>query len=80
MFSLSASLALAYSLTQRLKQQYAAAFGASTFSRFTFIIPDFGDYAGDFQITSLEYAGEYNGEATYSMSFESAGAVGFTAA
>ena len=31
-----------------------AAFGASSFSRFTFIIPDFGDYAGDFQVTSLE--------------------------
>jgi len=56
------------------------AFGASTFERYTFIIPDFGDYAGDFQLTSLEYAGEYNGEATYSMSFESAGAVAFTAA
>ena len=57
-----------------------AAFGASSFSRFTFIIPDFGDYAGDFQVTSLEYAGEYNGEATYSMSFESSGACNFTAA
>ena len=57
-----------------------AAFGASSFSRFTFIIPDFGDYAGDFQLTSLEYAGEYNGEATYSMTFESSGAIAFTAA
>lgn len=56
------------------------AFGAATFSRFTFIIPDFGDYAGDFQVTTLEYAGEYNGEATYSMAFESSGACGFTPA
>ena len=30
-----------------------------------------------FQITSLEYAGEYNGEATYSVSLESAGAITF---
>ena len=43
----------------------------AAFESFEFIIPNLGTYTGAFQITSLEYAGEYNGEATYSMSFES---------
>ena len=51
----------------------------AAFETFQFIIPALGAYAGLFQITSLEYAGEYNGEVTYSMSFESAGHIAFTA-
>jgi len=58
----------------------SAALGATTFQTFTFIIPDLGSYAGTFQVTSLEYAGEYNGEATYSFSLESSGAIAFSAA
>jgi TP901-1 family phage major tail protein len=49
----------------------------AAFTTFEFAIPDLGTYTGAFQITSLEFAGEYNGEATYSMSFESAGYVTF---
>ena len=52
----------------------------AAFEAFQFIIPNLGTYTGNFQITSLEYAGEYNGEATYSMSFESAGYITFAAA
>ena len=52
----------------------------AAFESFQFIIPNLGTYTGNFQITSLEYAGEYNGEATYSMSFESAGYITFAAA
>jgi len=52
----------------------------AAFESFQFIMPNLGTYTGDFQITSLEYAGEYNGEATYSMSFESAGYITFAAA
>ena len=52
----------------------------AAFETFEFIIPNLGTYTGAFQITSLEYAGEYNGEATYSMSFESAGYITFAAA
>ena len=44
------------------------------------IVPDFGTFEGPFDITSIEYSGEYNGEAQYSMSFESAGQITFTAA
>ena len=46
---------------------------------FQVIIPDFGIVEGPFQITSIEYAGSHNGEATYAMSMESAGALIFTA-
>ncbi len=34
---------------------------------------------GPFQITAIEYSGNYNGEATYDMSFASAGLLTFTA-
>ena len=53
------------------------AFAASTFSNFQTIIPDFGTFTGSMQVVSIEYAGSYNGEVTYSMSFESAGAITF---
>jgi TP901-1 family phage major tail protein len=46
---------------------------------FQVIIPDFGIVEGPFQITSLEYAGSHDGEATYELSLASAGAVTFTA-
>ncbi|MAL83857.1 MAG: phage tail protein, partial [Idiomarina sp.] len=55
-------------------------FGASALASMSFIIPDLGTYAGNFQITSLEYAGEFNGEATYSLTAESGGTISFTAA
>jgi TP901-1 family phage major tail protein len=47
---------------------------------FQVVIPDFGTVAGAFQITSLEFAGEHNGEVTYELALESAGALTFTAA
>jgi TP901-1 family phage major tail protein len=46
---------------------------------FQVIIPDFGTVEGPFQITSIEYAGSHNGEATYELSLASAGALTFTA-
>ena len=42
------------------------------------IVPGFGIIQGAFQITALEYAGEYDGEVTYSLALESAGTLGFT--
>jgi len=47
---------------------------------FQVIIPDFGTVAGPFQITSLEFAGQHDGELTYELALESAGEVAFTAA
>ena len=46
---------------------------------FQVVIPDFGIVEGAFQITSIEYAGSHDGEATYEMSMASAGALTFTA-
>jgi len=46
---------------------------------FQVIIPDFGIVEGPFQVTSIEYAGSHNGEATYELSMASAGALLFTA-
>ena len=43
------------------------------------IIPDFGIIEGPFQITSLEYSGSHNGEATYEIALASAGALNFVA-
>ncbi len=43
------------------------------------VIPDFGTIEGAFQITSLEFAGEHNGEVTYELSLESAGELTFAA-
>lgn len=54
-------------------------FFAGTVEVFQVIIPDFGIVEGPFQITAIEYAGSYNGEATYEISLASAGLLSFTA-
>ncbi|MFN3642334.1 MAG: phage major tail protein, TP901-1 family [Gemmobacter sp.] len=46
---------------------------------FQIVIPDFGVVEGPFMISSIEYAGSHNGEATYELSLASAGALTFTA-
>ena len=46
---------------------------------FQVVIPSFGIVQGKFQITAIEYSGNYNGETTYDMSLASAGALTFTA-
>ncbi len=46
---------------------------------FQVIIPGFGTVEGAFQLTSLEYSGTHNGEATYELSLASAGALTFEA-
>lgn len=43
------------------------------------IVPDFGTIAGLFQIVSLEFSGEHNGEVTFDLALESAGALSFAA-
>ena len=51
-----------------------------TIVAYQIVIPDFGTVQGAFQLTSLEFAGEHNGEVTYDMSLESAGELTFTGA
>jgi hypothetical protein len=56
-----------------------AAFFAGEIPDFQVVIPHFGTIEGPFQITALEFAGSYNGEATYELSMASAGRLIFTA-
>ncbi len=43
-------------------------------------IPDFGVVEGPFQITALEYSGNHDGEVTFELALESAGAISFAVA
>ena len=47
---------------------------------FQVVIPNFGTIEGPFQLTALDYAGSYNGEASYELSLASAGQLTFLAA
>lgn len=44
------------------------------------VVPDFGTVEGPFQVTALEYTGSHDGEITFEVALESAGAVSFTVA
>ena len=44
-----------------------------------FILPDLGRIEGEFLINRLSFAGNFAGEATYEISFSSAGAASFAA-
>ncbi len=54
-------------------------FFAQSHDNWQVIIPDFGAIEGAFQVTNLDYAGEYNGEAVHTIALESAGELTFTA-
>ena len=57
-----------------------AIFFGGEIPRFQVIIPDFGIVSGAFQITSIEYSGQHDGEAVYELALASAGALAFEAA
>lgn len=50
----------------------------SEIPNFQVIIPDFGTLEGPFMLTSLEYSGDYDGEAQFELSLASSGAPVFT--
>ena len=56
-----------------------ADFFAAALTEYVVTIPDFGTLTGVFQVTALEYAGQHDGEATYSISLASGGEVVFAA-
>jgi TP901-1 family phage major tail protein len=64
---------------QATDERARALFFAGEIPVFQVIIPDFGTVEGPFQITSLEYAGQHDGEAVYELALASAGAITFTA-
>ncbi|MGF1500817.1 MAG: phage major tail protein, TP901-1 family [Paracoccaceae bacterium] len=60
--------------------QLRRVFFDGTLPAFEIVIPDFGTVTGPFQLTSLEYAGTYDGEATYEIALVSAGQLAFAEA
>jgi TP901-1 family phage major tail protein len=54
-------------------------FFAGTIRNWQVVIPAFGTLSGLFQITALEYSGDYNGEVRFEMALESAGPLTFGA-
>lgn len=56
-----------------------AIFFSGEIPNFQVIIPSFGVVSGPFQITSIEYSGQHDGEAVYEIALASAGAVSFEA-
>ena len=57
-----------------------AAFFDGAVKSYQIVIADFGTVEDAFQITSLEFSGDHNGEVTYELALESTGALTFTAA
>jgi TP901-1 family phage major tail protein len=55
-----------------------ARFFAGEIAAWQFAVPSFGTVEGPFQITALEYTGAHDGEVTFEIALESAGAVSFT--
>jgi TP901-1 family phage major tail protein len=55
-------------------------FFAGTVRDWQVIVPDFGTVEGAFQIAALEYGGQHDGEVSFELSLESAGALTFAAA
>lgn len=55
-------------------------FFSGTISNWQVAVPDFGTVQGPFQVTALEYTGSHDGEVTFDIALESAGAISFTAA
>jgi len=55
-------------------------FFAGTVRDWQVIVPDFGTVEGAFQIAALEYGGQHDGEVSFDLSLESAGALTFTPA
>ena len=55
-------------------------FFASEIRDWQVAIPDFGTVTGPFQIIALEYSGRHEGEMTFEIALESAGALAFAAA
>ena len=56
-----------------------AIFFAAEMPNCQIVIPDFGIIEGPFQIGSIEYSGNHDGEAVFEIALASGGAIGFTA-
>ncbi|MEM9226079.1 MAG: phage major tail protein, TP901-1 family [Pseudomonadota bacterium] len=61
-------------------EQMRAVFFASQIVRWQLIVPGLGALTGPMHISELRWSGEYDGEATFSVELQSAGALTFEAA
>ena len=57
-----------------------ANFFAGQIAAYQMAVPAFGTIEGPFQVTALEYTGSHDGEVTFEIALESAGALTFAAA
>jgi TP901-1 family phage major tail protein len=55
-----------------------ADFFADTETEYRVLVPDFGTFDGAFQITNLEFEGDYNTAVNFTIQLESAGDLTFT--
>lgn len=55
-------------------------FFAGAVRRWQIVLPEFGTVEGPFQVTALEYGGNFDGEVVYDIALESAGELSFVAA
>ncbi len=55
-------------------------FFAGSIRAWQIVVPGFGTIAGPFQISALDWRGEYNAEVTFDIALDSAGALTFAAA
>jgi TP901-1 family phage major tail protein len=55
-------------------------FFAGTIRNWQLVLPDFGTIEGPFQIVALEFSGSHDGEVTFELALESAGALSFAGA
>lgn len=54
-----------------------AAYFANAIKAMEFFVPGFGTFAGNFKCTQMQASGAYNGEVTFSVQYESSGAITF---
>ena len=55
-------------------------FFAGSIRTWQVVVPGFGTIAGAFQVSALDWRGEYNAEVTFDIALDSAGALTFSAA
>ncbi|MGF0536757.1 phage major tail protein, TP901-1 family [Agrobacterium sp. ES01] len=56
-----------------------ASFFSASILNWQVVVPDFGTVTGPFQVTALDYSGAHDGELTFEIALESAGALSFGA-
>ena len=64
---------------QTSDERVRALFFAGEIAVWSLVVPDFGTVTGPFQVASLEYGAQHDGEVTFEIALESAGALDFAA-